>query len=272
MGRAMGHPSEDDLVLYHYRESGRAAEIEAHLGACEACRSSYGTLARVLAVVRSAPIPEPDETFEARMWRRLEPRLEQVRGPRLAEIFQPWRLALAGSVAALVVAAFLVGRHYPLTPAAPVPSSAPVAVQAPAATETPAAAAARGEAARDRILLVAIGDHLERSQMALVELVNSQPEGEVDISDEQRRARELVSSNRLYRQTALREGEAVVASVLDDLERVLLEVAHSPSKLSSTEFDAVRQRIESQGIIFKVRVVESNVREWQRQPVAETIT
>jgi hypothetical protein len=54
--------------------------------------------------------------------------------------------------------------------------------------------------------------------------------------------------------------------VLDELERVLLEVAHSPSKLDSTEFEQVRQRIESQGILFKIRVVSSNLREREAPP------
>jgi hypothetical protein len=255
--RAKRHPSEDDLVLYHYRESGRAGEIEAHLGTCESCRSSYRALTGVLAAVESTPVPEPDEAFEARMWHRLEPALADAAGPGWTSIFRPARLAFAGAVGALVVAAFLVGRHYPPAPATPAP---------------PTAAAASHEPARDRILLVAVGDHLERSQIALVELVNAQAQDEMDISTEQRRARDLVAANRLYRQAAAREGEAVVASVLDDLERVLLEVAHGPSKLSSTEFDRVRQRIESQGIIFKVRVVESNVRERQRQPAGDTAT
>ena len=253
----MRHPSEDDLVLYHYRESGRAGEIEAHLGTCESCRSSYRMLTGVLAAVESTPVPEPDEAFESRMWHRLEPVLADAVGLRWTAIFRPARLAFAGAVGALVVAAFLVGRHYPSAPATPAPAP-------------PTAAAANHEPARDRILLVAVGDHLERSQIALVELVNAQSQAEMDISTEQRRARDLVAANRLYRQAAAREGEAVVASVLDDLERVLLEVAHGPSKLSSTEFDRVRQRIESQGIIFKVRVVESNVRERQRQPVGDT--
>jgi hypothetical protein len=255
--RTTGHPSEDDLVLYHYRESGRAGEIGAHLGTCESCRSSYRALTGVLAAVESAPVPEPDEAFEERVWRRLEPRLAGTARPRWTTIFQPWRLALAGAVATLVVAAFLAGRHFPSSPASP-------ASPAPPVTE-----AASHEPARDRILLIAVGDHLERSQMALVELVNAQAQDEMDISGEQRRARDLVSANRLYRQTAAREGEIAVASVLDDLERVLLEVAHSPSRLSSSEFDEMRQRIESQGIIFKVRVVESNVRERQRQPARE---
>jgi hypothetical protein len=83
----------------------------------------------------------------------------------------------------------------------------------------------------------------------------------VDISEERERARDLVSENRLYRQTALTTGEPGVASVLDDLERVLMEIANSPSTMTAREFANVRERIEQQGIIFKVRVFGERVRE-----------
>ncbi len=42
-------------------------------------------------------------------------------------------------------------------------------------------------------------------------------------------------ANRLYRQTAASSGDDRVVSLLDDLERVLLEVAHSPEELHGVE-------------------------------------
>ena len=160
--------------------------------------------------------------------------------------FRPSRLAFAGAMAVLRVAAFVVGRYWPRT--------------MPGAVQPPAAASDR---TADRVLLVAVSDHLDRSQMALIELVNTEPAEKVDISTEQEWVRDLVPANRLYRQTASEAGEAGMASLLDDLERVLLEIAHSPSTMSSEEFNEIRQRIESQGIIFKVRVLGSDVRERQ---------
>jgi hypothetical protein len=74
-----------------------------------------------------------------------------------------------------------------------------------------------------------------------------------------------VDANRLYRQTAVRAGEAGVASVLDDLERVLIDIATGPSTLSSAEFETVRRRIEERGILFKVRVVGSQMREREKE-------
>jgi hypothetical protein len=139
------------------------------------------------------------------------------------------------------VAAFLAGRFYPH------PRQA-------------AQLAAADPQAGERILLVAVGDYLERSQMVLIELANARSPGSLDISAEQERAVDLVSENRLYRQTAGHTGDAAVASVLDELERVLLDITHAPSRLSPGELDKLRQRLEAEGILFKIRVLGSNVR------------
>jgi hypothetical protein len=112
---------------------------------------------------------------------------------------------------------------------------------------------------RERILWMAVGEHLGRSEMVLVELANSGPQGagqkQVNISSEQRRAEDLLEENRLYRQTAEDEGDSAVAGVLDELERVLLDVAHSPQQVSAAQLQGIRERIEAGGILFKVRVV-----------------
>jgi hypothetical protein len=59
-----------------------------------------------------------------------------------------------------------------------------------------------------------------------------------------------------------------MASFLDDLERVLVDVAAGPSTVSQEELDSVRRRIESKELVFKVRVVSSQVRERQRAELA----
>ena len=75
-----------------------------------------------------------------------------------------------------------------------------------------------------------------------------------------------MSENRLYRQAAFKAGDTNVSNLLEELERVLLEVAHTPSQLNSAEFDDLRQRIEAEGILFKIRIVGSTVRERQKAP------
>jgi hypothetical protein len=238
------HPSEEQLVLFHYGEAEGRAAIESHLASCAECRAVYLELENALAAVSALRVPERPGEYEGQVWRRLEPQLGPAAGPRWDWIFAPRRWAFAGALATLLVAAFVAGRFWPrpqLTSSAAIPK--PV---------------------RERILLVAVGEHLERSQMVLIELENADGKGEVDISSEQKMARELVASNRLYRQAAQRSGDVAMASVLDDLERVLVEVAHSPSQMSPAQMDEIRRRIEAKGILFKIRVIGSDVEQQEK--------
>jgi hypothetical protein len=257
------HPSEEELILYHYAEAGGLlrAELTDHLAACEPCRARYGELQAVLATAHVVEAPEPSEHFEDEVWRRLVPRLETAPQESFWQRFvasqgarRLWAPVVAvAAVAVLVVGAFLAGRYWPGRPQ----SQREAQVQPVAALS------------RERILLVAVGDHLERSQMVLVELVNSKPQPTVDISAEQQRAEDLLPANRLYRLTAESSGETGVANLLDELERTLIEIAHSPSKLSSPEFEDLRRRVEAQGILFKVRVVDSQVHARERKAIED---
>ena len=248
------HLNEDDLVLHYYGEmpAGDEQRATSHLGACGDCQQRYARLQRVMAFVDSAPAVDAPEGFERLAWARLEPSLGTSRRSAWSWfVFSPATLALAAGVLILIGASFTAGR---LTR-----SAAPAAVPAQSA-----------ENVRERILLVDLGEHLDRSQMVLVELVSAGGDrGDVDISTERARAEQLVAVNRLYRQTALSTGDAAMASVLDDLERVLVDIAASPSTVSQEDLDSVRRRIDSKELLFKVRVVSSQVRERQKAAIQE---
>lgn len=242
----MNHLSEEQLILHYYGEEGDSLLAERHLDECEECRSLYGSLQRVLNVVDSLPVPQRGPEYGAQVWDRIGHRLPARRRTWWA-LPAPWRWAAASAAfASLLVAAFLAGRFYPHQVSKPVPIAG---ISSGSDSQT-------GE----RILLVAVGDYLERSQMVLVELANANPKGPLDISSERERAADLVSESRLYRQTAAHTGDTAVASVLDDLDRVLMEISHAPSRISPEELESLRQRFESEGILFKIRVLGSNVR------------
>jgi hypothetical protein len=74
----------------------------------------------------------------------------------------------------------------------------------------------------ERILLIGVADHLERSERFLVELrVSGAANPELAST-----ANELLNDNRLYLQSAIFTRDADMTSVLDRLGRVLVEVAH----------------------------------------------
>jgi hypothetical protein len=229
------HLDEDDLILRYYGEDGGAGA--PHLAACATCGAAYAALAADLDAIRPEDVAAPDDLFAARTWKRVERALPAPRRSAAT-----WTAGLAAAAAVLL--AFWLGRSTaPPVPPAPERSAAEV---------------------RERILLVAVGDHLERAQTVLLEIVNAPEGASVDLSASQRSAQELASANRLYRQAAARADEPAVSSVLDELERVLVEVAHTDAPLSSASLDHLRRRIESKGLLFRVRVIGSQVREKQK--------
>jgi len=105
-----------------------------------------------------------------------------------------------------------------------------------------------------------VADHLDQSQRALLELANESDAGAPNSSADQARADELVAANRLYRQSASQAGEASLASVLDELERVLIEIANQPPDVTRGELREIRRRIDEEDLLFKIRVLSSQVR------------
>jgi len=256
----MTHPNEETLNDYVERELSPAEQVHVatHLEICSECALVVGEIQQIVRDAAAlGPLEPPD-----RVWQQLAQSIGASRqssgvrqSPGASQTLSA-RFAWAMATAALVFMAFFTGRFFQ-------------ARDAQRAAQ-PAAAAPRNASAdqatvRERVLLIAVGDHLERSQMVLVELAHAQTNDRLDISEERQLADDLVASNRLYRQTAQQMGQANVASLLDELERVLVEVARGPSTVSTRQLADIQQRIEAQGILFKVKVIGSEIRQ---QPVS----
>jgi hypothetical protein len=251
----MEHPKEEELIAFHDSRERLSAVADhspewrltsEHLRDCAECRSAFEKIEAVFAAMDSLPVPDAGENYGQRVWAAISPRLPE-RQPRWWEaFFAPRRLVAVGAFATIAVAAFLLGRHW---------RPGPALVEPPADVAT----------VRERILVVAVGDHLSKSEMFLVELSNAQPNSTagklVNISAQQHRAEDLLEENRLYRQTALQEGDQMMASTLDELERVLLDVANSPDQVTPARFDAMQKKLASRGILFKVRVIQQGLRD-----------
>jgi hypothetical protein len=248
----MKHYTEDDLVLHHYGESDESTAIGRHLASCASCHTDYLTLQGTLALVDDfdrSTSSERDRLYGRQVWARLSAKLEPRHVGRRGR-WSPPRLAAIGSIAAALLLAFvgglLVGRQGEITPEG--------------------GAIVVNDAAPQRILLIAVGEHLDRSQRLLIELVNESAAGsDVDLSRHRERAATLASSNRVYRRGAVDAGDLLVADVLEQLERTLLEIAHAPREAAEDDLEQLRRRIERRGILMKIRVLGGAEPE-KRQP------
>ena len=73
-----------------------------------------------------------------------------------------------------------------------------------------------------------------------------------------------VAAGRLYKATAEQNGDGQLAAVLEDLERVLVDVAAGPDQMNKKDLKSLRARIEDDSLLFKVRALTTAVREREK--------
>jgi hypothetical protein len=244
--------SDDTMILYFYGEAEDPEAIRALLAESAELRERYEILCRTLEAAREGlPVPERPDSFGADMWARIEPRLSEATpsDDRVLPFPVPSRRArwtwagLAAAAVLLLVMGFLAGRSW--RPAADAPR---------VAEETGLSAAAR-----QRILVRAVAMHLERSERLFTELENAPAEGPVDLSAERQWAEDLLTANRLYRQSSRQGGRPGLASLLDELEPFLLELSHAPTEIPADDLADFRARLEEQTLLFKMRIVSRRI-------------
>jgi anti-sigma factor RsiW len=252
-GESMNPISDEDLILYHYRDgldNARLVEIAAALDRSDDLRLRYASIERTLARVDALPEPTPDADFNARLWRNLEPRLQPIAAARrvtwrehvrsLAAWLTPPRLAFAGAACALALAVligFYAGRQ-----------SAP---------QTPAVASAQADAAAARVLDAYVAAHLRATEGVLMTASNSDSSTLVDSNREL--AASLVESNRLYALAAARTGNTQLADFLRQLEPILISLANPTPSPSIEPAQGLRDYLRSTDLLFQVRATEARL-------------
>lgn len=234
----MQHLTEEQLVSHYYHDADAPGGQE-HLAQCAECRTQYDTIGRVLALVNEAPVPARSEQYGEQVWNRLRWKLGRDQRRR------GWQSISA--VAAMLALAFFAG-HLWRARRDPTPTIAAATV-----------AQTKPADAQNRILLIVLSDHLDSSERVLIDFANSDPKNPAPLEGQQKRAGELVSANRIYRATAAERGDERVAELLTDLEPVLIELANAGPQASADRISQLQKRIESKGLLFKVRVLSAHV-------------
>jgi hypothetical protein len=271
------HYSEDELTLYYYGEGRRRADVERHLDGCADCAKVYREIAGTLAMIAAPEVPERGDQYGLEVWQRIRHRLpEQEPGFGWFGRFAGFDrfVGFVAAAAVLMLAAFIAGRTWnrpdPTSSATNTSSSPNLNPSNPSNPANPANLANPGGAdARQRILITSVADHLDRSERVLTDIMNAPDRS--DISAAQGWAEDLLTTSRLYRQDAVDAGEQSVATVLDDLERSLLEIVHSPSQISAADLEQIRRRIDAAALLFKVRVMSDELRQREEPPASSAL-
>lgn len=231
----MKHLSEEDLIELYYGEGSSAANF--HVQACRECSAQYAELRQTLEAVDPATVPQRSADYGDRVWESLRPRLIPYQKKSAGwRTWTQWRAAALTVGCAMLLAATFIGGRYRERRSKP-----PVAQNAnPQATQ--------------RVVLVVLTDHLDRTERLLVALQHANSSDTAENAQLQSEARELLASNRLYRSTASHSGDPAVAAALERLEGVLAEVANDPN-LTAADLERVRHEMNTEGILFEIRVL-----------------
>jgi hypothetical protein len=238
------HLSEDDLILLYYAERAAPSGAKSHLEHCSQCRAAAESLANALSICNAWLVPARPPQFGLDAWNRLAPVLEAETG-----VGRGWRSARvwisAAGFAVLLLAVFLAGRL-----------SRPV---------TNPVMAGLSDQARERILAIAVADHLDRVETLLTEISHDDSSRPDVFATDRERAEDLVQEGRLMRQSLGIHGETATTAFLDEVERFLIEASHVPDSAGANRIGDLRERIDSGSLLFKVRIVESNLRNEERK-------
>lgn len=233
----MKHLGEDELLDLYYGEGTSAAN--SHLRACRECAAQFSKFKLSLDAIDPTPVPQRSADYGDLVWESLRPRLIPYQKKTANwRSWTHWRAAALLVGCSIVLATvFLGGRYWErVTTKKTITASNPQVTQ--------------------RVVLVVLTDHLDRTERLLVQLEHAGPKDETDNAQLQSEARELLASNRLYRVTASNSGDPELAGALDRLEGVLAEIANDPN-LSAADIERVRNDMNTRGILFEIRVLRS---------------
>jgi hypothetical protein len=249
----MKHLSQEELIEHYYSEDAQKAEAEAHLRICTPCSQAYADLGKMLGSLRSPEIPARGPEYGEQVWQSIRGSVLPYERRKKRGFFTIPRFAYAAACLLFLMGAFVAGRVWERAHTKPVLASNP-------------------QQAKERVVLFVLDNHLDRSERLLVQLNHSSAEGGTVDYPLQAEARQLLNDNRLYRQSLAQANDPLLANALDHLERVLLEVANSPDGLSSADVVRIEKEMNTQGLLFEIRVLRTKVSEEKGKPLQKGVS
>ena len=250
----MNHLSEEELIEQYYSRDDTGAG--GHLAACAECAETYAELKSDLAAMQTAAPPARDAAYGERVWRSIAPFLPVYEARKRSWLRGgAWRgLSYASACALLVAGAFIAGRvweHKQIqTTAIAIPAAIPQKAAPP----------------QQRLVVVVLSDHLDRSERLLVELKHADTGSEEMVTPLRDEARSLLAANRVCRQNAKKNDDPALAAALARLDHLLVELANQKGGLNAASLARLQDEMNSDSLLFEVRVLRSRIPD--QQPVA----
>jgi len=264
----MKHLSEEQLVEHFYGEG--SDQVGTHMASCDQCAWAFAELTDDLSELKSMRLPERDAAYGERVWQSIGPRLEAytVRKKRWLQVswlkHRPLNTVLgqglgyAVACTLLLSAAFFAGRLWEQQK-----KQAPIALAAkhvqPPVMPQP-----------QRVVVVVLGDHLDRSERLLVELKHADTDNEETIGPLRDEARTLLAANQTFRQKAREADDPELKTALKHLDDVLTKLTDQPGGLNAQSIQKLQNEMRSDQLLFEVRVLRARTSDRQIRGIVHT--
>jgi hypothetical protein len=249
----MKHLSEEELIEHYYSTGEGAAAAGQHLEACAECAQAYAALQSDLAEMEFAEPPARDATYGKQVWESLSRSLPAYEARKRSWLRGGlWMgLSYAAVCVLLVACAFFGGRVWERKQTQISAGINPPQTQQPAAHP------------QERVVVVVLSDHLDRSERLLVELKHADANSAEMISPLRDEARGLLAANHICQQNAKKDDDPALATALDRLDHVLAELANQPGGLNGATIARLQDEMNSDSLLFEVRVLRSRIPDQQ---------
>jgi hypothetical protein len=245
----MTHLNAEELIAHLYGEGDKAKHIEE----CAECAKAYAALKSDMAEMDFPDPPERDASYEVRVWASLAPSLHSYQAPPQTWLSSRLRRGFTFALvcALLIACAFLGGRLWERRQTHR--SSDITSGQKPRPVEE--------TLPPERIVVVVLSDHLDRSERLLVELKHANADNTGLTSPLRDEARTLLVANRICRQKAGPDDDPRLAPALERLNHLLEELANQSGSFNPVTLTHLQNEVNVNSLLFEVRVLRSGLPE-----------
>ncbi len=243
----MKHLTEEEMIEHAYGENDNMVAVERHFASCPRCAEDFAELERDLTGVGRLHAPPREPQYGERVWASIAPSLPVYTAKRpgvFAFLGTAWfkGVGYAAACGLLMMGAFYAGRQWEHSKQPPTAKVEPKAPQA-----------------KQPVVVVVLDEHLDRSERFLVQLKHADVDSSEMALPMRDEAKSLLAANKVCRQKAAQSDDPELNTALDHLDRLLAEAANSPGGLSTQSIAKLQQEMNSDGLLFEVRVLRARM-------------
>ena len=267
----MNKHKEIQLKIYEYLREELSQEerdrVESHLSGCKECAAELDMMRATLSMLPS-PLTEPSEERPEQFWNQFVSKViektgtsKQTRVSPFTEVIwwieelillhPKYTYAIGGALATLLlVFAFWTFRSPERFDEAFRSDGKPLEHHVAPVSQNEHAAQQLG------VQPERVSDYFRRSKMLLVGLANlkTEPDEPLDLSAERRVSRNLIKEARYLKRQPI---DPQSREVLNDVEKILIEVANTGERHDAPNVEIVRSGIHQENLLFKIRMAEA---------------